>query len=70
VVVHRVVAAVELQMEEAEHSPGKRDGSEKPNMKPDVTSIRYETYVHPSYRTRHTAIGPGEVPSVADAATP
>jgi hypothetical protein len=36
VVVHRVVAAVELQTEEAEHNPEKRDGSEqKEKMKPN-----------------------------------
>jgi hypothetical protein len=46
VVVHRVVAAVELQKEEAEHSPGKKEGSEQV-MKPDgrVTDIKH-TYTH------------------------
>lgn len=51
-VVHRVVAAVELQMEEAEHSPGKRDGSEqKEKMKPDgrASHIKH-TYTHHTIR--------------------
>jgi hypothetical protein len=52
VVVHRVVVAVELQMEEGEHSPGKRDGSEqRERMKPNgrASDIK-DTYTHHTIR--------------------
>lgn len=53
VVVRRVAAVVELQMGEAEHSPGKRDGSEqKEKMKPDerASDIKH-TYTHYTIRS-------------------
>lgn len=51
-VVHRVVAAVELQTEEAEHNPEKRDGSEqKEKMKPNgrASGIQ-DTHTHHTIR--------------------
>lgn len=50
-VVHRVVVAVEPQMEEGEHSPGKRDGSERERMKPNgrASDIK-DTYTHHTIR--------------------
>jgi hypothetical protein len=49
VVVHRVVVAVELQMEEGEHSPGKRNGSEQENETGRVSDMK-DTYTHHTIR--------------------